>query len=303
MLNGRPCRPHGNPGADGGESSSGTREGPAQRGRSRYNCFVGVARRAGMAGETADEPAKTIGAVESTFTIVEELEEAGAMGVSELAEAVDLPKSTVHVHLQTLTDAGYVRKDGRNYRLSLRFLEVGGRQRQRSKLYQAAKPEVDKLSRATGEVANLGIEEGGKRVLLYTAEEPGGIFDNAPVGEQTYMHWTSLGKAMLAFESDERVEEIVDRHGLPQATEHTITTRDALRTELEETRERGYSIEDEDRRDGVMAFATPIEDPETEVIGAVSVSGPRTRFAENEADLVEELQNAANIITLKHKHY
>lgn len=256
-----------------------------------------------MAPDPSTDSPNTIQAVESSFILIEELEERGPMGVSELADVVDLPKSTVHVHLSTLAEAGYVLKDGQDYRLGLRFIEVGGRERQRLKLYQTAKPEVDKLSRTAGEVANLGVEENGKRVLLYTSEEPGGIFDNAPSGEQTFMHWTSLGKAMLAHASEEDVDGVVENHGLPQATEHTITAREGLRRELVETRDRGYSIEDEDRREGVMAFAKAIEDPDGSVIGAISLSGPRSRFAENEEELVEEIRNAANIISLKYKHY
>ncbi len=256
-----------------------------------------------MTQDGTGEPPTTIQAVESSFNLIEELEKRGPMGVSEMADIVELPKSTVHVHLATLVNAGYVVKDGQEYRVGLRFLEIGGRERQRLRVYQTAKPEIDKLSRTAGEVANLGIEENGKRVLLYTSEEPGAIFDNAPSGEHTFMHWTSLGKAMLAHFPEERVDHIIQQHGLPQATEYTITTREELQRELAETRQRGYSIEDQDRREGVMAFATAIEDPDGNIIGAVSLSGPRSRFVENTEELVDDVRNAANIITLKYKHY
>lgn len=248
-----------------------------------------------------------IGAVETAFEIVDTLETAEAMGVSEVAKQLDIPKSTAHVYLKTLESEGYaINEDGR-YRLSLRFLKHGGEARNRLKFYRAAKNHVDKLANETGEVGNLGVEERGKRILIYKSEVPDAIYDNPPIGEHTNLHWTALGKAILAHLPSERVDEIVAEHGLPERTPQTITDRDELEAELERIREQGYSVEDEERREGVMAIAVPIpnkDDPET--VHSVSISGPKKRIqrkGEIDPDLIESVKQTANVIELQYNHY
>ncbi len=248
----------------------------------------------------------TISSIERAFEIVDYLESVEEAGVTETADELDIPKSTVHIYLKTLAGLGLVVREGSTYRLSLRFLEYGGAVRNRSRLYRAAKLEVDKLARETGEVANLGVEENGLRVLLYKSEEADAIHDNAPIGEYTNMHWTALGKGMLAHYPRERVDQIIDQHGLPRANEHTITTREELYDELAETRDRGYSIEDQDRRQGVLTIGVPITDQSTnEVISAVSVSGPvnRVHSPDRLTELADAVKSAANVIELRYAHY
>lgn len=260
-----------------------------------------------MSGDSTEKATEhTLGSVEKAFTILERLRATERAGVSELSRELDIPKSTVHIYLRTLRGLGFVVRKGDDYSLSYRFLEYGGDLRNRSKLYRVARPEVDKLMTETGEVASLGIEEGGLRVLLYKSEGLESIHDNAPVGEYTNMHWTALGKAMLAHYPRSRVESIVRSHGLPRANEHTITDVDALFDELEGIRERGYSVEDQDRRRGVLTVAVPIKDRGTdEVISAVSVSGPKRRVDDPERfeDLVAAVEKAANVIELRYSHY
>ena len=249
----------------------------------------------------------TIGAVKTVFDVVEELETSETVGVSEVADNLDIPKSTAHVYLKSLEQLGYaINEDGR-YRLSLRFLKHGGIARNRFKFYRSAKSHVDKLARKTGEVGNLGVEEGGQRVLVYKSEVPDAIYDNTPTGEHTNLHWTALGKAILAHLPAERVDEIVDRHGLPKQTPNTITDREHLDTELETIREQGYSVEDEERREGVVAIAVPIQDKSDPLTAhAVSISGPKSRIKRDDelrSDLIEAVQQTANVIELQYNHY
>ena len=248
----------------------------------------------------------TLGSVEKAFLILERLKNEDRAGVSDLSNELGLPKSTVHIYLQTFRKLGFVVQENNDYSLSYRFLEYGGQIRNRSKLYQVAKLEVDQLAMDTGEVANLGIEEGGHRILLYKAGGRDAIHDNAPIGEYTHMHWTALGKAMLAEFPRSRVESIIETHGLPTANEHTITDSDTLFTELERIHEQGYSVEDQERRQGVLTIGVPIMDRSSdEVISAISISGPKSRLDEPETfeDLVSAVKQAANVIELRYSHY
>jgi len=256
--------------------------------------------------DDSDQKPDRINAVGTAFTIVDTIRELERAGVSRLAERLDMPKSTVHVHLKTLESEGFVVNEDGSYRLSFRFLEIGGEIRQQQTIYQPARTEVDALSAEVGEVANLGIEDRGWRVLLYTSEPAEGMFDNSPTGQYTHMHWTALGKTLLSQLSDERVHAIVDEHGLPEATENTITDREALLDELEAIRERGYAVEAEERREGIKAIAVPVRhDRDGVPPAAVSISGPRRRIGGDEVreDLLAALRDAVNVIELEYKHY
>lgn len=257
----------------------------------------------------ANDTANTIGSVEHTFTIVESIAASGPTTLSELAEYVDMPKSTVHVHLRTLVDRNVLTRRGDKYDLGLKFLEMGGIARRRRDVYRTARDEVDGLADETGEASHLGVEENGKRSILYKSEAEESVYDDAPTGERTHMHWTALGKALLAHLPESRVERIVDRWGLPAGTESTIVDRGRLFDELERIRSRGFAIEDEERRIGVLAVAVPVMDVDAEdVVAAVSVSGPKCRLTAADGDEIRpEIRNAvrsrANVIELQYNHY
>lgn len=257
-----------------------------------------------MKQEDTDD-AGQLGSVRRAFDILGLIDENDGIGVSELAEKEDLPKSTAHVYLKTLAETGFVMNDDGAYRLSLRFLEFGGRVRQKQNLFQAAKEEIEALSERTGEVASLGVEENGQRVLLYISEGEDAVYDKTQTGERTNLHWTALGKAILAFLPTDRVDSIVERHGLPERTENTITTQDELSDELEAIREKGYSIEDEERRTGMRSIGVPILSEDDAVLGSISLTGPKSKFSDDriESELVAEIENAVNVVEIKYKHY
>lgn len=246
-----------------------------------------------------------IKAVENAFDIVENIAALDGCGVQELADHMDLSKSTAHIYLKTLADIGYLIRRNEEYHLGLRFLNIGGRVRHNSNLYQVGRNEVDKLARETTEVATIGCEENGYRVMLYRTEPASAVFNNAPTGEYTYMHYTALGKEILSQKSNEEIISIAERQGLPQPTEHTIGDIDTLLDENETIRSQGYSVEDEERVKGVKSVAVPLETSETMPQAAISVAGPRHEFDDHRIneELVPALQNTANVVELKMKHY
>ncbi|MCD2203666.1 IclR family transcriptional regulator [Halobacterium sp. KA-6] len=246
---------------------------------------------------------KQVESVRRAFQIIDALDDNGPMQLPGLAERLDMAESTVHVHLRTLQTAGYVVHNESGYDLSLRFLEKGIATRQHRAVYATAQDELDDLAEETGEVANLGVEESGQRVILDQSEGSDAVYDNAPIGEHTHMHWTALGKAILAELPVDEVEEIVESRGLPTATENTLSTREELFAALEEARERGYAIENEERRVGIRSVAVPIMMDST-VIGAISLSGPKERFSDQriEDELVPALQSTSNIVEIRYNY-
>jgi len=262
---------------------------------------------------------------EKLFRILERLVDTGGEGVTELAEATGMPKSTVHLHLQSLRDAGYVVGAGGTYRPSFRLLELGDRTRQSHEVYRAGREEVDTLARETNELVNLGVPENGKVRLVYLREVEGDAshnplsvstefeatgprvsvlsesYEHVP-GKALDMHATAMGKAILAEFSTEIVERIVDQHGLPRHTEKTVTTRDRLFEELETVRSDGFAVDTECRVEGLCCVAAAVS-REGEPVGAVSISGLADRLnGEYREQLVNRVTNTAGVIEIKLTH-
>lgn len=245
----------------------------------------------------AKQPVKS---TETTFEILEALKELDGAGVTELSNHLGLPKSNVHNYLSTLKQEEYVVKDGVIYHIGIRFLELGAYARNRMDIYQIAKSEVEKLAEETGELANLLIEEHGRGSYLHRAYGDQAVQVEAYTGTRVYLHSTALGKAILTHLPDDRVEEILDIHGMPPSTEETITDRPTLYDRLETIREQGYALDDEERLKGLRCVAAPILSNQNRVLGAISVSGPTNRIQDEHfhETVPTKLLEAVNVIEL-----
>jgi DNA-binding IclR family transcriptional regulator len=245
-----------------------------------------------------DAPPRTLDSVTKTLDILEALwQEAGA-GVTELTDILDMPKSTVHAHLSTLRENGYLVMADGEYRLSLRFLTFGEHVKTDEPLYQVAQDPVADLAERTGERVFCATEQNGLGVVLCVARGDRSLQSDITVGTHVYLHASAVGKAMLAAMPRERIDAIVEQWGLPSFTEATITTREALLAEIADVRERGVAVSVGEYRRGVHVVAAPIETAEEEVAGAVALAGPEQRLrSEWGAETIEDhLLAAANTI-------
>jgi len=223
-------------------------------------------------------PNNRVMASKKSFAILDQLKDSDGMGVTEIAEEVSIAKSTVHNHLQTMEEIGYVVQNSDGYHVGLRFLELGVQARERHGLYQAAKPEVDALVEDVGERAQLMVEENNVGIYVYQARSNRSVNTDSHIGARVNLHTTSVGKAYLAFLPDEERDAIINRIEFNEMTPNTIVDRDELEQELEKTRERGYALNNEERIMGMRAVGAPILSEEGQVLGSVSVSGPTTRM-------------------------
>lgn len=237
---------------------------------------------------------------DKTLTLIEELMDREPCGVTELADGVEMGKSAVHNHLTTLQKHGYVLKTGDEYQLGLKFLEVGGSIRKSMEFYQVAEPEVESLANKTGELANLLVEEQGLGVYLMRAKGEEAVDLDTYAGLRTHLHTTALGKAILAYLPESRVEEIIEWRGLEPETPRSIDSREELFDALQGVRDRGYAIDDGERLEGLRCIAAPVNDSTDEVLGAISVSAPANRVSDDDLHgrLPEKVLSAANVIEL-----
>lgn len=242
----------------------------------------------------------TINATKKSFDIIDYLMKSDGAMISEISNNFGMAQSTVHDHLSTLNSLGYVIKDGNEYWLSLRFLDIGERVRNRRHFYKTAQPELESLADKTEEHASLVVEEHGRGVLVETIRGEKAVQIDTHNGMRIRLHTTAPGKAILAYLPEPRIRKIVDEYGLPQMTPNTITDRKQLYDELEEIQECGYALDREERIQGMQSVAVPITDRSDTIRGAISVYGPSNRIeSERFTEAIPDmLLRSANIIEL-----
>ncbi|WP_256290151.1 IclR family transcriptional regulator [Halobellus inordinatus] len=229
-----------------------------------------------------DTAPRRIKSVQRACRLLIYLRREGPSTVSGLAAELGLSPGTVHTYLATLQEAGFVEQRDGAYGLSLELLPLGERVRSQNPLYQVARDEVDRLAHASNGVAHLLIEYEGKLLVLYE------VFGEKAIGKdfhaakrdqpQEHIHCTAGGKAMLARLPPERVQEVIEAHGLPAITEQTISEREELLDELETVRDQGYALNDQEQMRGIRAVGAPVVDSKNGLIGALSVSGPASNW-------------------------
>lgn len=244
----------------------------------------------------AKHPVRT---TETTLSIVEALNELGSAGVTELGEHTGIGKSAVHNHLTTLMEHGYVVKHDQEYRLALKFLEIGGQARHRHQLYRAAKSTVEKQEIETEGLFRLLTHEDGRGVVIYQSKRSQVVSEHVHLGNRPYLHTTGGGKAILAALPRGRTEAILERWGLPAVTEKTVTARERLFDELNQAQESGYATAIEEWFDGIRSTGTPITAEDGTVLGALSIVQPMPEggsISLDGLDTEEHLQRMAETI-------
>ncbi|AEN07584.1 transcriptional regulator, IclR family (plasmid) [halophilic archaeon DL31] len=239
-------------------------------------------------------------AAETLFDIVESLEREDGKTVTAIADDLGYAKSTVHRHLTTLTERGYVVKEANQYHVGLRFLALGERARNRDDAYQLAREKVEELATDTKERAQFIVEEHGDAVYIHRALGDHAVRTDPGIGKRIPLHATSAGKAILANLPEDRLFDIIEQTEFSAMTDSTITSVDRLLEELEDIQERGYSFNRQENIEGLHAIGVPITNGQGEILGALSVSGPSHRLKGDwfEEELPDLLLGAANELEL-----
>lgn len=245
-----------------------------------------------MSGTDPGRPLKTL---ETALEVVDVLRESGGTTMGALAAELGCARSTVHGYVRTLERADYlVEEDGRFY-LGMAFLEAGGHVRRRKPAFRAAVPGVEELASETGERAQFVVEEHGRGTYIHVATGDDAVAGDAHIGKRVHLHASAAGKAILAHLPSDRVDEIVDRHGLPEFTDSTVTDRSRLAEALEADRERGYAVNDQEEVPGLRAVGAPLI-VDDRVVGGIEIAGPAHRvrdgrFHDEFVDLVLGVTN------------
>jgi len=243
-----------------------------------------------------------INATATSIAVLEYLVGAdGDVGVSQVAEGLDIAKSMAYNHLSTLREAGYVVKRGRKYGPSMRSARLGEEIRLGIDVYERGRDYVGNLAEATDETVELCVMERDSAVPVAIVGGSGDWTSPHRVGERTPIHATAAGKAILAALAPDRLDGLLGDLPLAPLTDRTITDRRTLLEEIDDIRDSGVSFCREEQYSGVVGVGAPIDAAESVHTAALAIVGPIERLHGRyfEEDLVGQVVSTANRIEVE----
>lgn len=220
--------------------------------------------------------------VVTAFRVLEAVAERQPVGVSELARALELPKSTAQRNLSVLSDLGWIHAEhssAKRWLLTTKALSLGGKVGDFAHLRSVALPSMQSLAHETQETLHLTVFEARYMVLVDKIESPRDVRVMSYIGGRVPCHLTASGKAFLSCFPDDEVSAMMGEE-MEAMTPHTGTEGATLREQLEEARHRGYAININGWREDVSAVGSAIVGPDNRPQAALSISVPSHRFLE-----------------------
>lgn len=224
---------------------------------------------------------RKIGSVQRAVDILNLFDsQAPELGTTEIARALGLHKSTTASLVSTLAANGFLNQnpDTRKYRLGLKLVERAFAMLDQFEIRQIAYPALQELRNQWNETVNLAILDGSDVVYIERMLGTKALGMRSEVGRRALAHSTALGKAILACLPVPQVQAFLDQYGMPQVTPKTITDPAQFLQELDQVREQGYAVDDEENEIGGRCIAVPIFDHTGNAIAAVSISAPTARL-------------------------
>lgn len=201
-----------------------------------------------------------------------------ALTLSDVARATGLTRAGARRFLLTLVDLGYMRTDGKLFRLTPRVLDLGYAYLSSISLPGIAEPHLEQLVAETGESSSMSVLDGDD--IVYVARVPTSRIMTVAinVGTRFPAYATSMGRVLLSDLDGEALDAYLARVDLGSLTAQTVSTPDELRAKILEVRQHGYALVDQELEPGLRSLAAPVHNKEGRVVAAVNVSSHVTRI-------------------------
>ena len=229
-------------------------------------------------------PSGRLSSVTSALLVLKVFSEDEAeIGISSLAKRLGLAKSTVHRLAVTLAAEGFLEQnpDNGRYRLGLSLFSLGALVRRRMNVSNEARPLLGLLRDKTQEAVHLAILAQTSIIYLYNLESSQAIGIRSYIGARKPAFCTAEGRVLLAYGPPEAITSLL-KEGLVERTPKTSTDPAALKRALEDVRQNGYAVDDEESEVGMRGLAAPIRDISGKVIAAVGLAGPIQRLTKKD---------------------
>ncbi|HEU0241311.1 MAG TPA: IclR family transcriptional regulator [Micromonosporaceae bacterium] len=192
--------------------------------------------------------------------------------LSEVAKITELPRAVARRFLHTLVELGYMRTDGRRFTLRPKILELGYAYLSSMTLPEIAMPHLEQLVEKVHESSSVSVLDGDEVVYIARVPTKRIMTVAIAVGTRFPAYATSMGRVLLAGQSDQWLDGFFSSTELRVLTARTIAEPAKLRRELARVREQGWALVDQELEEGLRSLAAPIRDGDGRVIAAMNVS-------------------------------
>ncbi|MER2060769.1 MAG: IclR family transcriptional regulator [Niallia sp.] len=223
------------------------------------------------------------------------------LSFNEIITLSGVPKTSVHRMLGSLEDMGFLEKDEEGkYSLGLLFLQFGQLVADRLDIRQVALPIMRKLRDEVDEAVNLIIQDGNEAIYIEKLDTNHPVRLYTAIGRRSPLYAGACSRIILAYLSEEEKEKYLEEITLEPIGEGTITDKNELRNQLEETCKNGYTVSKSELENYTVSVSAPIFDHEGKIIAGISIAGPEVRFKEEQLELfIQKVKEGANAISEK----
>jgi DNA-binding IclR family transcriptional regulator len=218
-------------------------------------------------------------------------------GTTEIADVLALSKSSVHALVASLIEIGLLtRTPDRRFRLGHKLLGFGETVLAGTEVFAATRDMMNELMQRLGRSVYLAVRDGQHVVYINRLQGPSSVPASlGSAGPTLPMHASAAGKILLAHAPGAQIRLILDGRTLEQLTRKTITTEDALVTELKTVRRQGYAVSQGEYISELYCVAAPIHNHDNEVIAAIGNAATAADFDMNRGKMVREVMHAAQL--------
>ncbi len=237
------------------------------------------------------------GSTVKAFELLMYLSKAGeAVTLARISRETGWDKATALRYLGSLAEVGAVERRENGWVLGLALIELASRVPVAENVAARSRPVLERLARETGETVNLGSWHNGGAFYLAKADGGRNLRLRTSPGDRLPLHCTAVGKAILAAQGPDFLEDFLRQAPYPRCTATTITEASEFRDEIVQVRNVGYAMDREEYEPGLVCVAVPVEIPAYGFLGAVSVSGPSVRMRDPFGAMLELLRKASREI-------
>jgi IclR family transcriptional regulator, acetate operon repressor len=242
-----------------------------------------------------------IGTLERGLAVLQFFKRTQEAGIAEIAERIDLSRSTTYRIAQRLRELGFLEVDSisARWRLGRETAQLGVAALQSTDLMRIAPPVLLGLLEGTREAVNLAVFDTDSMVLMFREQGPQSVTISSRLGSRRPMHASGLGKAYLAALRPNERHTLIDRLELKRFTPETIVDKEALERALTAIQKRGFADDRREFEQTLSCCAAAVFDHRAVPVAAISVSGPAERIHAKFDRIGEEVATAAHSISAR----
>ena len=205
--------------------------------------------------------------------------------IAQISYRTEIPRAAVRRCLHTLMKLGYVTTDGRTYSLLPKVLTLGHAYLSSTPMALTAQPILDRLSEQLHEACSVATLEGDEVLYIARSATPLRLISvDLSVGSRLPAYCTSMGRILLAALDDAALQDYFERADLQIKTSRTLHTPEKLLSCLEQIRQQGWCVVDQELEVGLRSLAVPVLDASGQVMAAMNVGTHASRITRQELE-------------------